>query len=202
MTYKDFTLEELATRFGVTNRIAHFFPEISLIEPSATLKDALEEARSQPVRSEKARSEWLVMPVLFELRKRNNRFFNIHSGEYLNVDREAGLYGEVDFMLGKNTGSYVIDTPIFSLVEAKKQDIDFGINQCAAQMVGAMKFNAVHGHQLPVIYGCVTTGDTWAFLRLSENLLEIDPTLHSISSPNLVLGILQHIIDYYKATLQ
>jgi hypothetical protein len=200
MTYKDFTLEDLQDRFHVQNRKATLFSKIEPVLPSDALVDFLKEAQSQPIRSEKARSELFVMPVLMELRKRNNRFFNIHSGEYLNIDKQNGLFGECDFLLGKNTGSYSIAAPLISVVEAKKQDFEMGINQCAAQMVGVMKYNISKEKPIPAIYGCVTTGDLWMFLKLdSDNLLQIDTELYSIQQIAVLLGVLQQIVDFYKS---
>ena len=74
----------------------------------------------------------IVVPILLELRDLTSRFFTIYSGDNLNADEEAGLRGECDFILTKNTGTFDINYPILSVVEAKKNDIEIGIPQCAA----------------------------------------------------------------------
>lgn len=96
----------------------------------------MEEAASLPVRSEKARSESLVYPILLEVRRRHNRFFTIYSGDQLLADRELGLVGECDFILARDTRSISLSVPLLTVVEANQQDMDLGIDQCAAQMVG------------------------------------------------------------------
>ena len=47
------------------------------------------------------------------------------------------------------------------VVEAKKQDFDLGIPQCAAQLIGTDLFNKKRNVVLDKIYGCVTTGINW-----------------------------------------
>jgi hypothetical protein len=201
MAYTDFTLETIEEKFGIKNREVRLFGALSSIEPSAKLKDDLEEANTFPLRTEKAKSELLVMPVLKELRRRNSRYFTIYSGEVLNADSVNGLNGECDFILAKDIGSYSINYPIIQLVEAKKNDIDLGIPQCAAQMVGAKVFNQKKGVETEKIYGCVTTGDEWLFMKLEKDI-EIDTQTYYLNQLPEILGVFQHIIEYYKATLK
>ena len=56
---------------------------------------------------------------------------------------------------------------MFTVVEAKKGDIESGFPQCIAQMIAAEMFNLKDGTVLSAIYGAVTTGDVWRFLKLS-----------------------------------
>jgi hypothetical protein len=84
------------------------------------LKNSLQIAKELPIKSEKAKSESIVFPILVELRKRNNNFFTIHSGDTLNADEAHGLEGECDFILAKESDTYNINFPIFQLLEAKK----------------------------------------------------------------------------------
>ena len=201
MAYTDFTLETIEEKFGIKNREIRLFGAIGSIEPSAKLKDDLEEANTYPLRTEKAKSELLVMPVLKELRRISSRYFTIYSGEVLNADAANGLNGECDFILAKDIGSYSINYPILQLVEAKKNDIDLGIPQCAAQMVGAKVFNQKKGVEPEMIYGCVTTGDEWLFMRLGKDI-EIDSQTYYLNQLPEILGVFQHIIDYYKTILK
>ena len=135
------------------------------------------------------------MPILIELRNRNAKYFTIYSGEMLNIDEE--LKGECDFILSKDTGSFEINAPIMQLVEAKRNDIENGIAQCAAQMIGAQKYNAQRKYITNEIYGCVTTGDDWLFMRLEKNL-EIDTKKYYLGNLAELLGVFQKIIDTFK----
>ena len=157
-------------------------------------------ARELPVRSEKAKSELLVLPILLELRSRNNKFFTIYSGDILNADKEKGLIGECDFLLAKDTGSFSINYPIIQLVEAKRNDIEEGLRQCAAQLVGARLFNEKKGVIIPKLYGCATTGDDWQFLVLEDDLT-IDNQKYYLNDIGRLLAVFQTIVDYCKQQL-
>jgi len=185
MAYSDFTLEDLENKFGIKNRYEDLKFDIQPFEPSESLKQDLILARKLPVVSEKAKSEWIVVPILKELLNASNDFFTIYSGENLHVDGEQVLKGECDFILTKNIKTVNINYPILQIVEAKKNDIDLGIPQCAAQVVGTYFFNKKKGIDINKIYGCITNGDNWLFIKLEDNtiLLMKKPTT-SITSPN------------------
>lgn len=201
MRYSDFTLELIEEKLGVKNTIASIFSPITAIQPSNRLNDSLQMARELPIRSEKAKSEWIVVPILGEMREINDKYFTIYSGDILNVDIPKGLRGECDFILAKDVKSYSINYPILQIVEAKKNDIDLGLPQCAAQMIGAKLFNQKKGVLLETIYGCVTTGDEWLFLKLTD-LIEINTQKFYLNELPILLGAFQQIIDYYKVILK
>lgn len=201
MAYSDFTLKVIKEKFGISNRVENLFENIKMVPISKELEEDLELARLLPVRSEKAKSELIIMPILIELMKRNEKFFTIYSGDTLNADKEKGLSGECDFILAKNVGTFDINTPILTIVEAKKNDVEIGIPQCAAQMIGAKYYNKDSGKEIEKIYGCVTTADDWIFLKLEGNKLTIDNRKYYLGKLEEVLGVFQLIIDYYKAQL-
>lgn len=197
MAYSDFTLADLEEKFGVKNLRRQLFVQIDPVAPSEKLRLDLAESEEMLLRSEKARSEWIVVPILKELRQRNHKFLTIYSGENLTADKEKGLVGECDFIIARDTQSYDISWPLFMLVEAKKNDLEEGVRQCAAQMVGARVFNQKKGIELGKIYGCSTTGMDWHFLELSDQLYVDNRTYYLVELQEL-LGIFQSIIDYYK----
>ena len=201
MAYGDFTLEEIEERFGIKNRVANLFAELVPIAPSDFLKQLLPIVRSLPLRSEKSKSEAIVFPLLLELRRRNGDFFTIYSGENLAADEARGLKGECDFILAKDVHSYSINYPIIPVVEAKKNDLDFGVPQCAAQMVGAKVFNEKKGITLEKIFGCVTNSNEWLFMKLEGDLF-IDERKYYLNEINELLAVFQSIIDYYKEVLK
>ena len=127
------------------------------------MRDTLAMTQQMPLTSEKAKSELIITPILVELRNRNNNFFTVYSGEVLNADPAVGLSGECDFILTKDTNTFAISAPIITVVAAKKDDLEAGVVQCAAQMVGIQRFNEKYGESVETIYGCATTADTGSF---------------------------------------
>ncbi len=196
MAYTDYNLLRIEEEFGIKNQIGDLFLDIiQEIKPSEWLENALEIAKELPLRSEKAKSELIVMPILIELRNKNHKYFTIYSGDNLNIDDK--LKGECDFILSKDTKNFDINYPIIQVVEAKKNDIDIGIPQCAAQMLGAKKYNEKRGNKNSTIYGCVTTGDTWIFMQLDE-IIKIDKKRYYLGNLPQLLGVFQKILDNFK----
>ena len=201
MAYSDVTLEDLENKFGITTKFDYLKFDINEILPSDALEKDLKIAQDLPVVSEKAKSEWIVVPILRELLESNNKFFTIYSGDNLNADPEQGLKGECDFILTKNVGTVNINYPIIQIVEAKRNDIELGIPQCAAQIVGAKVFNKKKGVEIKKIYGCVTNGDNWLFMKLEGDTIYADRKKYGLLKLPELLGVLQNIIDYYKKHL-
>jgi hypothetical protein len=198
MAYSDFTLSDIEEKFGITNQEQKLFGEVAKVKASAWLLETLEKASHLPIRSEKARSEAIVFPILTELCEINKHEITFYSGENLKADKKRALTGECDFIVSKNTGKYDLNIPIFALVEAKKNDFDEGVPQCAAQMVGASVYNKKMKKETQLIYGCVTTAEQWLFLKLENDTIFIDTEKYSIKELDVLLGILQFIINQSK----
>ncbi len=198
MSYSDFSLKDLQNKFGIKNKVENLFPKFEPLEPSNWLKTTLESGAQLPIRSEKAKSETIVFPLLLEMRIRNHNFITIYSGDSLIADEVSGLKGECDFIITKDIGTFDINCPILQVVEAKKNDIEIGVHQCAAQMLGTKIFNEKNNSEIKYIYGCVTTGDNWLFLRLDNELL-IDKRKYYINELGELLAVFQYIINEYKA---
>ncbi len=196
MAYSDYTLLQIEEEFGTINQMVSLFDNIRPIEPSDWLLNLLQIAKELPTRSEKAKSELIIMPILVEMRNRNHKYFTIYSGDHLNITDK--LKGECDFIISKDTRSFDVNYPIIQVVEAKKNDVQIGIPQCAAQMVGAKKYNEKRGNKsVNVVYGCVTTGDDWIFMRLTDKI-EIDEQKYYLGNLSQLLGIFQYILDDFK----
>lgn len=201
MAYSNFSLSDIETKFGVSLNDTEIFPPLEPIAPSLKLSSALSLAQELGGQSEKFRSEAIVFPLMIELWQRNDKFFMLYSGETLVADAERGLKGECDFLFAKSTSKRVIGKPVIQLVEVKRDDIDAWLGQCAAQMLGAKIYNEKKGTPLETIYGCVTTGDDWLFLRLTGTELFVDTRKYYLGQIGELLAAFQHILDYYKAIL-
>ena len=84
---------------------------------------------------------------------------------------------------------------MITILEAKKGDVESGLGQCVAQMVGARLFNERAGELPRPLYGCVTTGDDWQFLRLDAATVLIDPNLLFIDNLSGILATLRAILS-------
>ena len=81
------------------------------------------------------------------------------------------------------------------LVVANRGELDLGLGQCIAKMVAAQLFNASKGKAIPVIYGSVTSGRLWQFLKLEDKNVTIDVNEYQIMPVERVLGILKWMIE-------
>ncbi len=174
------------------------FAEVSPKQPSEWLLDTLAINKKTPLMSEKSRSEGLIRPILLELLRANTDTFTLFSGETFEVYPNYGLTGECDFLLSLSPETNFIQTPVFALVEAKKKSIEEGLGQCAAQMIAARELNQLENQALPAVFGCVSTGEIWQFLKLEGQLLTIDKEkYYEKLELDKILGILQSIVDSY-----
>jgi len=70
-----------------------------------------------------------------------------------------------------------------------------GIAQCTAEKLAAQKFNASKGRALPAVYGAVTTGILWRFLRLQGTVVAVDSAEHAIEQVERIVGILVGMVQ-------
>jgi ABC-type uncharacterized transport system substrate-binding protein len=56
--------------------------------------------------------------------------------------------------------------------------------------VAAQIFNENHHNEIPIIYGVVTSGTNWRFIKLEKSLVQIDAIEYYISEVDKILGIL------------
>ena len=194
MAYSNFKLKEIERIAHLKEVVTSLFGEVLPLSPSDWLKETLLKSSHLVPKSEKSRSELLIMPLLLEILDYNNYSFTIFSGESLDADFAKGLNGECDFILSKGEKSYTIQSPIFALVEAKQNIIENSLGQCVAQMVGSKIFNETDGKKVDVIYGCVSNGTEWQFLKLENDTIFIDDKLYFFNELNVILGILNAIV--------
>lgn len=76
------------------------------------------------------------------------------------------------------------------VIEAKKGDLKQGLGQCAAEMIAAQKFNAANDVPISTIYGSVSSGTAWRFMKLEAQTLTIDLNDYAIPPVEPLLGML------------
>jgi hypothetical protein len=194
MTYSDFSVDRAEELLGVTLQPVSLFPPLTPLAVPDWLREVLSRGMALSLTSEKARSEFIVSPILLASRELSHNAISIYSGQRLDVQSEKGLVGECDFILAVSRPVPVLRSPLITIVEAKKNDIDLGLGQCIAQMVGARIFNERHGHEIRPLFGCVTTGETWQFLRLEDSIVGLDEIRYFIVNVGLLLAVWQAVI--------
>ena len=198
MAYSDFkTLAAALAAFDLTLQNQSEASTAKPTTPSNMLKTQLEEGVDLAVNNdtEKARSELIVSPILLEVRRQLHGSISLFSGSTLNVDPTVGLNGECDFILSASLNQLEPTTPIVTLVEAKNNDTKLGLGQCIAQMVGAQRLNQQQNDDR-VVYGAVTTGVTWRFMRLSASVVTIDLSEYLV--PPHIEGVLGRLIEPFQ----
>jgi hypothetical protein len=144
--------------------------------------------------SEKSRSEAIVFPVLVACREMVDNQVYIYSGATFNVDPDTGLQGESDYLLAYTPPTPVLEKPILMVVEAKKNDMEFGLGQCAAQMVAARIYNEKRKRPISSLYGCVTTGEAWQLTKLQHEEFIVHDERYYIKNLDQVLWMLTSVL--------
>jgi hypothetical protein len=197
MAYSSFTLSQVQSQFGLKVNKGVFFRDVPPLIPRQRTIEAM--AESAPFAatqgSEKVLSELIIAPLLFELRSLLDGKIGLFSGMDFSIDPGLGLNGICDFLLTRSSNELLIEAPAIVLIEAKKADLIAAWGQCAAEMVAAQKFNLSMGKEIPVIYGSVTTGMQWQFLKLSGTDLTIDTTQYPLDPLDRILGILKWMLE-------
>lgn len=199
MSYSAFTLQKVREDFHVQFDPTQFlFSDVSPVPLSETMQRYFAEYRTlgMAMPNEKGKSEFLVSPLLAEVWKQSGRRISIHTGVEFNVDPEAGLNGVCDFLLGRTAQLYYLEAPILAVVEAKKDSIPDGLGQCAAEMVAVQRFNLNAGQPTNPVYGLITTGTNWKFLKLDGKNLFLDQDEYGLGDADRILGILLHIVGH------
>ena len=193
MPYSEFTLRKAKLAFGLTTvEAGRFLPPTEPIAPSLYLAESLIEGLplATATGSEKARAELIISPILVEVRKILQRQVSLFSGEDFTVEPELGLSGVCDFLISRSPEQILIEAPAVVIVEAKKADLKVGLGQCAAEMVAAQKFNEINNIPIATIYGSVSSGTVWRFLKLESKTLTIDLNDYPVPPVEPLLGML------------
>ncbi len=133
--------------------------------------------------SEMARREMLIAPILSEVCSYTNQKLRI---EY-RVDVSNHLRGSFD---------YFIPSPRnLLIVEAKNADLSRGFTQLGAELIA---LDQLTDQATPVLYGIVTTGDTWKFGQLLRSERKILQDIYIYTVPlelekllSILLGIIR-----------
>jgi hypothetical protein len=197
MAFSDFKYPDVLQQFGLTfDNAEDLFPAVVPVPPNPPLRQWLPITvpLASTLSSEKARSEFMIAPVLADFWSRYHGRIGLYSGMNFPADPDAGLTGYCDFVISRSPQQIFVTPPVLVAFEAKNEDIGGGMGQCVAAMVGAQRFNRRHNAPADPIYGCVTSGSVWRFLRLSGAALTLGLREYTIAEVDRLLGILVQIV--------
>ena len=197
MSYSQFNLETVEKTFGLNIlESLELFATIPEVKISDFLKQCLQYNTpiALEIATEKARSEMIITPILIELKKQFESNISLFSGREFNVDSQLGLIGYCDFIISKSPSQLIIKSPVAIILEAKNDNIQSGLGQCIAEMVAAQIFNRRQNKNY-TIYGCVTTGTNWKFMKLFDQVVRVDPNEYFLNNIGKLMGILRSFIE-------
>nr|VFK22181.1 MAG: hypothetical protein BECKMB1821G_GA0114241_100183 [Candidatus Kentron sp. MB]VFK32590.1 MAG: hypothetical protein BECKMB1821I_GA0114274_10353 [Candidatus Kentron sp. MB]VFK75984.1 MAG: hypothetical protein BECKMB1821H_GA0114242_10382 [Candidatus Kentron sp. MB] len=196
MIYSDFTIEALEEKFGIEITDDHdLFPNATPVEIPQLLTRLLERfvPLATTINTEKARGEFIIAPILAEFTLGIQKLA-LFSGIDVPVDQGQGLTGRCDYILSRSATQLTLGAPILVIVEAKNENIIAGIPQCIAGMLAAHIFNKRKHTPTETVYGIVTTGSLWRFLKLTSNKAHVDSVEYSLGQLDEIMGILTEIV--------
>ena len=183
-SFSQVTRADLQQSFGISIIQERFVPNVSSIELPSWLDFVLESRRGNLAifRSEKAISEAIIAPLLMAVQHLFVDKIKVFSGEPMATDELSGI---CDFLITKDPKALDPQGGYFILVEAKKQDLLSGVPQCVAEMYAAKVLNGNDD----TVYGCVSTGLEWLFIKLEDKIAFTDPNIFGISEAQKILGV-------------
>jgi hypothetical protein len=196
MAFRDFSFPQVQHDLGLVVHDADLFASAPLHSVREDFRAFLQDGVDLAVANstEKAKSEFIIAPVLLELRRSLGHSFSLFSGLEWEVDPSRGLNGYCDFLITKGPSQYVLGTPFVAVVEAKNDLIRTGLGQCIAAMYAAQLCNEQVPVPISTVYGVVSTGSAWKFLQLQQSVLTIDVPEYYIDNLPKIMGILRQIV--------
>jgi hypothetical protein len=196
MAFGDFTFPQVQQDLGLTLDEADLFSPV----PGSPLREDFVATVTEgatialAVNTEKAKSEFIIAPVLLEVRRLCGGAVGLFSGVALDVDPTKGLNGVCDFLLTKPARQFILSAPVVAVVEAKDDNLRNGLGQCIATTYAAALYNQRTGSPVTTVCGVVTIGSAWKFLRLEGTTVTLDLKEYYIDNLSKLVGVLTYII--------
>jgi hypothetical protein len=176
---KDYTFSEYAElAFDAADILAEFdvtlkssalaLPQQLPLDPSG-LKTELQENLTVDPSSEIARREALIFPVLRTVCKSIQAPLKIEYPVRVN----SKLKGSLDYLIPAAQNLLVI--------EAKNADLSRGFTQLAVELIALDQWTDAI---TPILYGTVTTGDTWKFGLFERETKVVQKDINTYAVPN------------------
>ncbi len=149
MAFGDFTFPQVLHDLGLSMIEADLFPNVEPVAIRPEFHSHLDFGTklALAINTEKARSEFIIAPVLLELKRLVGDRLGIFSGVPLEGDAARGLNGICDFLLTMSGRQLVLERPLVAIVEAKNDNVFSGLGQCIAAMFAAHLVNEREGRR-------------------------------------------------------
>ncbi len=171
------------------------FVQLHPVPVSDALRAWLDESLAEhPLSS----SEWavcesLIFPVLREVHRPYHKEMVIwsHTGLY----RGEELLGYPDYMIAKRSplSVEIMEAPYVLIMEAKRNDFDWGWAQCLAAMSAAQGLNG--GPSERVIFGVVSDGFIWRFGKLQGSTFFRNQLDYSLRRLDELCAALSYVLE-------
>lgn len=197
MCYSKFTIERVIKEFDLKLQQVEFISnnsEVKNLQPSKYIEEYLNNSYNfaLSLATEKAESEFIIAPILLEVKNKFNHNVTFFSGQRFDIDVDKNLTGVCDFIFSQTQQSLYIEKPILFIVEVKESNIKSGLGQCIAELVAAQIYNNTLDKY---VYGTVTNGREWQFIRLKENRVEVNINLIPTYPLEKLIGILYWCVE-------
>ncbi|CAK0744008.1 conserved hypothetical protein [Gammaproteobacteria bacterium] len=168
MSFSEFKdIPQVQRKYGIKYKESNFIGVSEFAVPESFRKDfEFNLENFDAFSSEGARCEIIIFPILREIYQVYSSTLSLWVQKPLSFDDE--LTGTPDYIVSKRSeyGKLFLESPILSVVEAKKNDFEQGWGQCLAELVASQRLN---NNEVPV-YGIVTDGKTWEIGGLEANV--------------------------------
>ena len=195
MAFRDFDFPDVQHALGLTLAEADLFGGVAAVDLPADfikwMRGGIDLALA--VNTEKARSEFIIALILFELRQLSAVGFGLFSGIEFDVD-SARAQRILRFHLDQVPLAVGADVPVVAIVEAKNDNLRTGLGQCIAAVVAAREFNTKSAAQVPVVHGAVTTGKRMEVSAARRSGFDSRCGEYFVTELARIMGILMHIL--------
>ncbi len=197
MAFRDFSFPQVQADLGLRVEDGDLFsaaPPFPVREEiAAFVRDGVALALANS--TEKAKSEFIIAPVLLELRRSLGGKFSLFSGLEWDVDASRGLNGYCDYIISRGPSQHILTAPYVAIVEAKNDLIRTGLGQCIAAMYAARLSNEQANVPIRSVFGVISTGAAWKFLRMQGDVVQIDIPEYFIDNLPKLMGALKQIVE-------
>lgn len=193
MAFSDFkSISEVQKQYKIRYTEADFLGKLELSPPRTFLDDfRFNQENIDVFTSEASRSEIITSPLLREVYKNHYQNYSFWIQKSIAFDKV--LCGTPDYIFSERSelGKTVLEKPMVTVVEAKKNDFEQGWGQCLAEMLAAQKINE---NSQRAVYGIVTDGNSWQFGRLLADIFTKNDRNFTIDDLTHLYGSLEQLI--------